>query len=305
MLFSRIIPFEAYSEADVLRYGFLKTERSMVDEMAARGYGAAFAASQIDEDAVVYELPSWNTKLLLSNQEYDHPGSFLCLNPYQFEQGCEDKILLPRIFKALDSRQRVLLVQEALFGHDGEYENKIGKNPVQYYGEHLQAIQDHLAARGELDRTLIVVTSDHGLRDSETRTLRWSYRLPLLLINPRFSREVREGMYDQTDFAALLASEMAGTQPPPARTISLFVGPTNTSMLGSITADGDLLVVRDRRWSRYVLANGYCPGDEAPAERVRRAVSPAALLARFSALRTDFHPRLGDASPTTPPAAIK
>ena len=40
-----------------------------------------------------------------------------------------------------------------------------------------------------------------------------------------------------------LAAELAGGQPPPARATSLFVGPTNTSVLGEVTSEGDLLVV--------------------------------------------------------------
>ena len=297
MLFSRLVPFEAYSEDDVQQYSFMREERSLVDEMAARGFATAVAASQIDEEVVVHELPSWNDKLMISQAEYDHPGGFLCLNPYQFEQGCEDKILLPKIFKELDSHKRLFLFQEAVYGHDEEYETQIKKTPVEYYGEHLQAIQNHLAWRGELDRTLIVVTSDHGIRSVEGWTRRWVYRLPLLLINPRFTREDRPGMYCQSDFVALLAAEMAGLAPPAPRTTALFVGPTNTSILGSVTADGDLLVLRNRRLFHYVLADGNCPDDNVPASKPRHPVSPAALVARFKSLRDSFRPGMRPAVP--------
>ncbi|MEI6667259.1 MAG: hypothetical protein WCP29_03815 [Acidobacteriota bacterium] len=290
MLFSRPVPFEAYTEADVAGYAFLRGERSLVDDMAERGYTTAVAISQIDEDVVVHELPSWRDKLMLSEQEYAHPGRYLCLNPYQFEQGCEDQILLPRIFKELDAHTRLFLFQEAIYGHDGAYEDTIKKSPVQYYDEHLRAIEAHLAARGELDRTLIVVTSDHGLRDSEDRSRRWVYRLPLLLINPRFTRAEQPGLYNQSDFGALLAAEMAGVPAPPPRTASLFVGPTNTSILGSVTAGGDLLVIRHRKLSSYVLVDGHCPDDDVPTEQPRDGVSPAALLNRFQGLREAFRP---------------
>jgi len=290
MLLSRIVPFEAYTDADVRRYDFLKHEHSLVDDLAARGYATTVAASMIDEEIVAYEFPSWQKEMLITQQEYDHPNGFLCLNPYEFEQGCEDKILLPKLYKELDSKKRLFLFQEALYGHDQEFEERIRESPVQYYGEHLQAIQDHLAARGELDRTLIVVTSDHGPRDNEDRSRRWIYRLPLLLINPRFAREEHAAMYNQSDFAALLAAEMGGTPPPPARSTNLFIGPTNTSILGSITAEGDLLLVKDRKWTKYVIADGYCPDDDVPAGKAHRAVSPAALIDRFRKLREAFRP---------------
>jgi len=297
MLFSRIVPYEAYTEEDVEHYAFMRDQRSMVDDMAAHGYATAVAASQIDEEVVVHELESWDTRLMLSHDEYDHPGSFLCLNPYQFEQGCEDKILLPKIDKALDAHPRLFLFQEAVYGHDEEYERTIAQTSIQYYNEHLQAIEAHLAARGELDRTLFVITSDHGPRGGYDSTRRLSYRLPLLFLSTRFEREVRPEMYNQSDFAALLAAELGGTAPPPARQVTIFVGPTNTSILGSITAEGDLLVVRDRRWSSYVLTEGNCPGDLEPAAKPRHAVSSAALVGRFNDLRSVFRPGMGPVSP--------
>jgi len=297
MLLSRIVPFEAYTDAGEASYDFLRNEHSLVDDMAARGFTTSVVASQIDTELVAFQLPSWHDKLLLSDQEYAHPGGFLCVFPYQFDQACEDKILLPRIFRELDSNKRLFLFQEALYGHDDVYEDKIGKTPVQYYGEHLQAIQDHLAARGELDRTLIVVTSDHGPRWNDEHVRRSAYHLPLLLINPSFAHEDRPGLYNQSDFAALLATEMAGLPPPPPRTASLFVGPTYTSILGSVTAAGDLLVVKDRGWTSYVLADGYCPADGVPAGKPRHPLSPAALLQEFRHLRDAFHPGMGPPNP--------
>jgi hypothetical protein len=290
MLFGRLVPFEAYSERDARRYLFLKNEPSLVDTFDARGYATAFAAAETDEELVVYELPSWSERLLLSQKEFESHGRFLCFNPYEFEHDCEDKILLPRIFGELDAHERVFLFQEGVFGHIGDYSDATGKSPVEYYGEHLQAVADHLRSRGELDRTLIVVTSDHGIRDWEYRRRRWVYRLPLVFINPGFAHAKNTGLYNQSDFPALLAAEMSGAPAPAPRGTSLFVGCTNSSIVGSVTAQGDLLVVKDRRWRKYVLADGHCPDDDVPVSKAQHAVSAAAVVDEFRMLKDRFYP---------------
>ena len=291
MLFARMVPFEAYSERDARRYLFLKGERSLLDDLAARGYRAAFAAAETDEEIVVFELPTWDDKLVLSDAEFSNHGEHLCFNPYEFEHDCEDEILLPRLYDELDRNERVFLFQEGVYGHIGDYEDATGKSPSQYYGEHLAALESHLAARGELDRTLIVVTSDHGIRDWGYRARRWTYRLPLLFLNPRFEHEERPGLYNQSDFAAILAAEMAGARPPEPREASAFVGCTNSSVVGSVTAEGDLLVIKNRKWRQYVLADGHCATDDEPDGPPRHRVDGAALIRAFARMQEAFVPK--------------
>lgn len=287
MLFGRLIPFEAYSERDARRYLFLKQRPSLVDRMARAGFHTAVAASQTDVELVVFELP-WNQRLILSQPEFEKHGDFLCFNPYQFEHDCEDRILLPRIFGLLDERQRLFLVQEAVFGHIGDYERSTGKTPVEYYGDYLQQLWDGLERRGMLDSTLLVVTSDHGIRDWDYRTRRFALRIPLWFISPRFQGRETDGLYNQSDFPALLWAELAGQSPPAPRQVSAYVGCTNSSLLGAVSAEGDLLVVKDRRFRKYVLAEGFCPEDDRPRDAPRRPIAPGALIEFFQNLREGF-----------------
>ncbi|MDD5306253.1 MAG: sulfatase-like hydrolase/transferase [Deltaproteobacteria bacterium] len=287
MLFGRLIPFEAYTERDARRYLFLKNERSLVNIMSGRGYSTAVAAAETDEELVVFELP-WGKKLLLSQAEFENHGPFLCFNPYKFEHDCEDKILLPRILGELAAHKRAFVFQEGVFGHIGDYSDATGKSSTEYYGEHLQAVMDGLEARGELDRTLLVVTSDHGIRDWEYRQRRWVYRLPLIFINPGFSHREETGLYNQGDFPALLAAQLSGHPPPAPRRLSLFVGCTNSSIIGGVTAENDLLVVKNRKWRKYVLADGNCSGDDLPDSPARHRVSGAAIVDFFERLQYGF-----------------
>ncbi len=287
MLFGRLIPFEAYSERDARQYLFLRQRPSLVERMERAGFHTAVAAAQTDVELVVFELP-WQTRIILSQAEFENHGDFLCFNPYHFEHDCEDRILLPRLFDLFDQRPRLFLLQEAVFGHIGEYEQSSGKTPVEYYGDYLQAVWERLAERGLLDTTLLVVTSDHGIRDWDYRTRRWALRLPLWFINPRFQGQAVDGLYNQSDFPALLLSELADVPPPAPRQVSAYVGCTNSSLVGAVSAEGDLLVVKDRRYRKYVLADGFCPDDDRPTAPPRRAVPAGALVEFFRNTRERF-----------------
>ncbi|HSA24219.1 MAG TPA: hypothetical protein P5076_22350, partial [Myxococcota bacterium] len=288
MLFGRLIPFEAYTERDARRYLFLKTEPSLVDRLSAQGFATAVAAAQTDVELVVFELPSWDEQLVLSQAQFEDHGPFLCFNPYKFEHDCEDKILLPRILATLAAHPRVFVLQEGVYGHIGDYYRATGQSATAYYGDHLQAVVEHLQARGELERTLLVVTSDHGIRDWEYRQRRWVYRLPLLFVNPGLSPREEPGLYNQSDFPALLAAELSGRPPPAPRRVSLFVGCTNSSVLGGVSAEGDLLVVKNRRWRKYVLAEGHCSGDDLPDGPARHPIRAAGLIGTFERLQESF-----------------
>jgi hypothetical protein len=288
MLFGRPIPFEAYTERDARRYLFLRNEPSLVDRLSEQGYTTAVAAAQTDGELVVFELPAWDHQLLLSQAEFENPGAFLCFNPYKFEHDCEDKILLPRILDELAAHPRVFILQEGVYGHIGDYYRATGQSATKYYGDYLQAVVERLQARGELERTLLVVTSDHGIRDWDYRRRRWVYRVPLLFINPCFSRREEPGLYNQSDFPALLAAELSGRPPPAPRQVSLFVGCTNSCVLGSVTAAGDLLVVKNRRWRKYVLADGHCSEDDLPDGPARHVVSATGLIGLFARLQEGF-----------------
>jgi hypothetical protein len=97
-------------------------------------------------------------------------------------------------------------------------------------------------------------------------------------------------MYNQSDFAALLAAEISGAPPPEPRDTSLFVGCTNSSIVGGVTAKNDLLVVKSRRWRQYVLADGNCSKDDEPDSRARHRIGGAAVIDFFERLRNGFTP---------------
>jgi hypothetical protein len=291
MLFGSVIPYEAYSEREARRYLFLKERPSILENLSRLGYFTAVAASQTDVELVVFELP-WKKMLILSQEEFSNPGKFLCFNPYKFEHDCEDKILLRRIVEEISGHLRVFLLQEGVYGHIPDYYEATGKSSVQYYGEHLEELTRELERRGLWENTLLVVTSDHGIRDWDWRRRLWTYRLPLIFINPSFSRREISGLYNQSDFPALLAVELSGAEPPPARRASVFVGSTNSSILGCITEQDDLLVVKTRRWRSYMLADGHCSTGDIPDGPPRLKIGARALLDFFEDLREKFQSEL-------------
>jgi hypothetical protein len=257
LLFSRLVPFEAYSEESARNYLGLAREHSLVDLFNDNGYRTAYATAEVDGDRMIGELP-WQEKILLSPERFEHPEGQLCFNPFEFERSCEDRILLPSLFDFLDRNDRAFLFYVFIWGHAYDYYRASRIPNVQYYGEFLRSLVEHLRARGQLEDTLIVVTSDHGVRDREFWTDPSAYRIPLLFINPRFENRERPGLLSHVDFADLLVDELEERPAPPAgHPFILFTGPTSSSVVGAITAGDELWVIKDRSGSSILL--GHTP----------------------------------------------
>ncbi|HEX5658080.1 MAG TPA: sulfatase-like hydrolase/transferase, partial [Polyangiales bacterium] len=180
MLTSRLIPYEAYTEVDRDHYMFLGERPSLVDAMKHEGFRTAFAVSQEEVEIVVGDMP-WDDVIHIEEGEIDagRMKDKLCFVPYEFEHACEDLALLPRVLAFLDQNPRAFLYQEFIWGHDAEYNQASGRTNTDYYSRYLDAVLAHLAETGALERTLFVLTSDHGIREKDDQRRRETYRLPL------------------------------------------------------------------------------------------------------------------------------
>jgi len=287
MLTSRFVPYEAYTDPDVERYKRLGQKPSLVDAMRDAGYHTVISTAQVMAEGVVKDL-KWDENLVLTEDETkvlakDH----LCFNPYRFEDSCEDRVALPRLFERLQKHEKLFWVQQLVWGHLPDYSEKTGKSDVQAYGEMIDELVAHLEEQGQLEGTLIVVTSDHGIRQRDTETLLTTYRIPLLFYAPSFERRETAALYSQIDFKDLLLNELTGAQRevPPAR-FALFIGPTYTSIVGAVTDAHDLIVIKNRPFARYVLAHQGGDGG-AP----KSSLSPYELLRLLDDYRAYFQSR--------------
>jgi hypothetical protein len=267
MLGSRFIPFEAYTEEGRDHYMKLGHRSSLVDALKGQGYRAAFAVSQEELELVVEDLP-WDETIHFGEGDVaqlskDH----LCIEPYEFEHSCEDLSLLPRVLDFLDRTPRAFLYQEFIWGHAIEYNKASGRSNTDYYSGYVDAVIAHLRQRCELERTLIVLTSDHGLREKDVQRELRVYRLPMWFyapgLDPREDRQLRSHL----DFKDLLfAHAFAGVPEPVASPFVMVIGPTGTSFLALVTEPSQLLLLKARGDTRRLEhSEGY--GARPVAER--------------------------------------
>jgi len=254
MLGSRFIPYEAYTEEGRDHYMFLGKKSSLVDRFRAHGYATAFAASQQELELVVTDLP-WDQKLHFEEGETQRlSDKHLCFSPYEFEHSCEDQALLPRVLSFIDAHERVFLYQEFIWGHASAYNEASGRTNTEYYSSYLDAVVDHLKQTGAIDRTLIVLTSDHGFRDKGLQSERGVYHIPLLFFAPRFSGSTDDRLFSHLDFKDLLLQELEPARAPARESpLLLIIGPTGTSFLTVMTQPGQFMLLKARAGERYLV----------------------------------------------------
>ncbi|HEY6880529.1 MAG TPA: sulfatase-like hydrolase/transferase [Polyangiales bacterium] len=266
MLSSRFIPYEAYTEEGRDHYMFLGQRSSLVDAMKSEGYRTAFAVSQQEVELVVGDM-AWDQVIHFDEGEDLAPlaKDHLCFVPYEFEHSCEDRALLPRVLAFLDQSPRAFLYQEFIWGHAIEYNRASGRTNTDYYSHYLDAIVQHLAQRGELDRTLIVLTSDHGVREKDQQRVREVYRLPLWFFTGSLAPRIDHQLRSHLDFKDLLfAHAFAGTREPAPSPFVLVIGPTGTSFVSLLTEPSQLLLMKARGDTRQLVhSQGYASGDVA------------------------------------------
>jgi hypothetical protein len=289
MLGSRFVPYEAYTEAGRDHYMYLAQRSSLAQQFAELGYATAFAVSQNELELVVGDLP-WQQRISLDDQKLAaaRERGLLCFVPYEFEHSCEDRALLPDVLAYLDAHERAFLYQEFIWGHSVAYNEASGKSNTDYYSAYVDALIEHLRAQGSLDETLIVLTSDHGFRDTAPQNQLDVYRIPLWFYATRFAPRSDQRLFSHLDFKDLLHHERTlGAAPIRESPFTLIVGPTGASLLTVLTRERDFMLLKLRGPSASLLY-------QARLDAQGRAIGPAqaagtpAYLRLFEDYRRDF-----------------
>jgi hypothetical protein len=279
LLQSTFIPYPAYADRDVQQYDAIAKKPGLLGQLNRAGYSTSLAASIADHERVLMDQP-WSRVWMLSEEEAKGGGEFLCLHPYEFERSCEDRILMDRLVNHLVQEPRAFLLHEFIFGHSMEYNELAKKSSVRYYSDFIQEMLSRLAGRSGLEDTLVIITSDHGIRDRQTAGDPESYHIPLIFYNSRFARQENTGFFAHMDFVRILAAEEAGIPAVSRRQIVPIMGSTGSAMIGLLSEDQGLVILKNRRagarlWSqRCVSPAGPCqePQNVLPAFEAFRNV---------------------------------
>jgi hypothetical protein len=282
MLSSRFVPYDAYTEAGRDAYMFLSEKSSLPGELHALGYQTAFAVSQNEIELVVGDLP-WQQQISLDDAKLAaaKERGLLCFAPYEFENSCEDRALLPDVFAFLDGHERAFLYQEFIWGHASIYNKTSGKSNAAYYSSYVDALIEHLRERGTLDESLIVLTSDHGFRDTAMQNQLGVYRIPLWFYATRFDSEERHGLYSHLDFKNLLHAERSLGAPPAENPFIMIYGPTSASLVAVVTRELEFVLLKLRDQSAFVMRHARLDATGAELGPGKDAQAPADFLRLF------------------------
>lgn len=284
LLQSTFIPYAAYAERDVQQYQRIAGKPGLLQTLSQAGYSTALAASIADKERVLMDLP-WSRIYMLTEQQARGGREFLCLHPYEFERSCEDRILMDALVEYLAREPRAFLLHEFIFGHSTEYNELSGKSSVRYYSDFIEEMLTRLAAGGTLEDTLVIITSDHGIRDRSTLGNAESYHIPLIFWNPAFEQRLNSGFFAPMDFARILAHEEAGSWAVSRRQNVPIMGYTGSAMMGNLSRDRSLLILGNRR-SGARLLHAECASKSGPC------AEPANLLPALDAFRAEFQSSL-------------
>lgn len=136
-------------------------------------------------------------------------------------------------------------------------DNNIVKSDVLDYAlevegndQHLGRVLATLEKSGELDNTMIVVTSDHGMPFPRVKGQIYEdgFHIPLAI---RYGKEVKPGrviddIINTRDFAPTFL-EMAGVKAPPAMTGKSFMDVLRSGKSGTVDATRDVMVIAKER----------------------------------------------------------
>jgi hypothetical protein len=279
MLFSRLIPYEAYSDEGYQGYRHLADAPSLVDRMKSLSYKSAFAVAQTELEEVVGEL-GWDATLHLSEAEIvrARAAGLLCFAPDEYERSCEDVTMLPAVMDFVTTNERAFVYQEFIWGHAAEYNQASGKTNAAYYSAYVEALQKSLAEHGLLERTLIVLTSDHGFRDRGMQDRPSVYRIPLWFSAPDLAPLRDARLLSHADFGMLLFEHLT---PSAARAddneLVMIVGPTGQGNLFAVGHDGHALIRHKAGLDLLIAQEGQLP------------YGPDAMLGAFRAYRSHFN----------------
>ena len=257
MLLSRWIPYEAYDEAGLDQYNKVADFPSLPEKLHALGYSTSYAFAQVDSELVVWRLP-WQDLMNLSVPRIDSlKGKALCYHPYEFENSCEDKVLLPDVVDYLSKHEKAFVFQEFMWGHNLQYNYDSGKSNVQYVNEYVDSLWKVLTKKGLADQTLLVLTADHGDKRDDRLTDPLAYRVPLIFYANRFTPERDSTLYSHLDFKELLLRELdPRRRKPPGEPFVEIIAPTESNTRAVVDSAGGWLVYMQRGPDTYLLKQG-------------------------------------------------
>jgi hypothetical protein len=180
------------------------------------------------------------------------------------ESAVEDRAAVSTIVDFIKSHDRTLVMHEMKFGHSPQWIVKTGKQPAEYCAIYFREL---IAALAEVDldeRTLFILTTDHGDRAEPADPQ--NYHVPLMLFGDGIQPTIDSRFLCHLDFQRIVGHYLSDLPLPESRDRLTTVGSTESWTYGEISVAGEYQFI-DNGWG-IVLAQ-------------RGQLDPATLQERF------------------------
>lgn len=242
MLSSKVVPNEAYIYTDTYTlWGHsMMRKYNLIDYFNDKNYITSFVMS---ETKPTWELTRYKWKKIHDiNGKYDYyDQNYFCYNPYPYEIGCEDIVVLDDVINDLNAGEKVFILQELIFGHCYLYVKNSGLSKTEYYNKYFFDFYKKIKEKGLDKDLLIVIVSDHGLRDKIEYSYADRYNVPLIFIANDLEYSENNTLLSHIDFKDILFSYLYGLDYTPAPFFYL-VGPTGSHAIGYKGVDGGFVL---------------------------------------------------------------
>ncbi len=241
MLNSEFIPFECYINDWNKYYGAVLDSNNLVDFFRSKGYKTV-AASSVYTPNLILAAYLWDDLIYLKEFDENNPN-YICMHQYEFQKGCEDKILLQDIkdFLLKNRNNSYFFFQELIAGHGEDYFKKLGRHWVYYYNDYFLDLYNFMKENNLLENTTIVIVSDHGNKGYFIKEPK-DYRIPLIIINQKLSKQNNTDFLTHNDFKDILLNILNNNEVKSRRNETYLIGQTASNEIGYIDSSGRYFV---------------------------------------------------------------
>ena len=270
MLTSVQVPDPAYANPD--RFEAVNDAPNLTATLRQNGFRTLFV-NPSDHLPFVPVRDDWHR--IVTRDDLPKGPEWVSVGKNAVESAVEDRAAISTIVEFMRSYDRTLVMHEMKFGHSPEWIVKTGKQPAEYCEVYLRELLAGLSQNDLDERTLFILTTDHGDRPEPTNPQ--NYRVPLLLFGAGIKPGIDTRFLCHLDFQCVVGHYLSDLPPPESRKRLTTVGSTESWTYGEITAAGEHQFI-DNAWGIVLAQHGQ--------------LNPATLHNRFQEYLEEFEAML-------------
>jgi hypothetical protein len=248
MVTSIQVPYRAY--ADPRSYEAVNDAPNLVATLRNCGFQTLYISTS-EHHPFIPVRKCWDSIMLM--RDLPQQDGWVKVSGSKVEVGLEDRAATAAILEFVSSHPKTLVMHELLFGHSPRWMAKTGKSQAEYDDEYLLEITRGLEQKKLLDRTLLVVVSDHGDRAESANVV--NYGVPLLVSGRGIRPSRSSALYSHKDFQQIVLGFLAHQDFPRGRETVVTVGSTERWIYGEIRSNKSYVFI-DNDTGAAIAAEG-------------------------------------------------